>query len=208
MEHPNIARARASLYRLASRMVGREPDESFLNRLHSPPFKEAITGLGLSPPPLPSPEEAEDAFTEMDSEFARLFLLPGAPLQPFQSIRRGEERLWGETTVAVEQTYKEAGYELNPESGYIPDHLSVELEFMAHLAEEEASSMEAGDETKAKALEDIQRNFLKDYLGDWALEFAKNLEQETSHPYFRFVARLIQITLDSDLSRFNLQKSG
>jgi TorA maturation chaperone TorD len=194
------ARARAGLYRLLARMVAQEPDEAFIGELNAPDFLEATTALGLSPPPLPSQQDAQGTYEEWAAEYARLFILPGAPLQPTESVQRGEGRLWGEATVRVQKAYHEAGFALSPESHQIPDHLSVELEFMAHLATQEAELWEADSRQDAQTLQDRQRAFLRDHLGAWAVSFARKLREETSQHYYQYLAELLETVLESDTS--------
>lgn len=198
------ARARASLYSLVAYMVGKEPSETFLEELNTPAFRDAAEDLGLSPLPLLTSEEAEAYTQEIKSEYARLFLVPGTPLHPYESVQRGEARLWGEFTVQVQQAYHDAGFTLSPETNQIPDHLAVELEFVSHLANEEADRWEESLIEEAKALKERQKHFLEEHLGAWAVQFVSLLKQETSHTYFTFLAEMLETVVESDLSLFNI----
>ena len=192
------ARARAGLYRLVAQMVAQEPDEAFLRELNATGFRETVASLGLSPPPAPTSTEADVTCEELAVEYARLFLLPGAPLHPYESVQRGEGQLWGEATAGVQETYLEAGFELNPEVRHVPDHLAVELEFMAHLATKEAERLAAGSTEEAEALQKRQKSFLRNHLGTWAVAFAHTLKAETSQRYFQFLADLLETVIKSD----------
>jgi TorA maturation chaperone TorD len=194
------ARARAGLYRLVSRMVAQEPDEAFLKELNTPAFRETATGLGLSPPAVPASPDAQSAYDDLAEEFARLFILPGTPLHPYESVQRGEGQLWGEATAAVRQAYQEAGFTLHPETNMVPDHLGVEFEFMAHLTALEAERWEGGSPSEAEALQERQKAFLREHLLAWAVAFAHTLRAEASHPYYSFLADLLETVLESDAS--------
>nr|NIQ80522.1 hypothetical protein [Anaerolineae bacterium] len=131
---------------------------------------------------------------------ARLFLVPGTPLHPYESVQRGEGRLWGELTVQVQSTYREAGLQLVSEENQVPDHLTVELEFMEHLAGLEADRWLDNSPGEAETLRETQRAFLCDHLGAWAITFAQSLRDETLHPYFQFLAQLLETVVESDLA--------
>lgn len=185
------ARKRARLYRLVARMVAHEPDEAFLRELNTPPFRLAVVNLGLTPPPAPLPREAESVCETLAVEYARLFLLSGTPLHPYESVQRGQGQLWGNLTVKVQQAYNDAGFTLVSEVNQIPDHLAMELEFMAHLATQEAWWWTEGVYEDAVALQVRQKVFLRDHLGTWAVAFAHTLKAETSQQYFHFLADML-----------------
>lgn len=201
-------RARASLYRLLAFMVGREPDEAFLKEFDSGSFLDVATELGLRRPPVPAPEEAEAYCSELAAEYGRLFILPGSGLHPYESVQRGEGRLWGELTAEVQRLYREAGFELDPEAGQVPDHLAVELEFVAHLAAQEAEKWAAGSEEGAHALRERQRVFVNKHLGEWSIDFARSLRDETTHPYFVFLADMLETVVGSDGSFLGSPSGG
>ena len=197
-EKAQDARARAGLYRLLARMASQEPDGPFVEKLNAPDFRQAVGVLGLEPPAAPAPEEAGKYCEELAAEYARLFIVPGTSLHPYESVRRGEKQLWGDRTVEVQQAYHEAGFDLAPEAHQIPDHIAVELEFLAHLATEEAEQWEAGSREEAEVLRHRQKAFLGDHLGVWGIEFASALKEETSQPYFKFFAALLEELIQSD----------
>lgn len=202
------ARARANLYALCAHMVGREPSHDFLMVLNGAAFFEMVEDLGLTPPTIPDPGEAEAAYENLRAEHARLFVLPGTPLHPYESVQRGEERLWGEATAAVQGSYHEAGFVLSPEAGQVPDHLAVELEFMSKLALREAEKRETGRAEEAEALRGRQRSFFQEHLGAWALDFAEAMKSETREPYFRFVAEMLAAVVASDRDFLGIGPEG
>lgn len=205
LQEAEVARARAGLYRVVAHMAAHEPDEAFLRALNTPPFRLALVNLGLSPPPVPLPREAESVCEALAVEYARLFLLPGTLLHPYESVQRGEGQLWGDLTVKVQQAYHDAGFTLASEVHQIPDHLALELEFMAHLASQEAWRWTAGAREDVEALKKRQKAFMRDHLGTWAVTFAHTLRAETNQQYFRFLADLLEIVTDSELFFLNTQ---
>jgi TorA maturation chaperone TorD len=205
LQEAEVARARAGLYRVVAHMAAHEPDEAFLRALNTPPFRLALVNLGLSPPPVPLPREAESVCEALAVEYARLFLLPGTLLHPYESVQRGEGQLWGDLTVKVQQAYHDAGFTLASEVHQVPDHLALELEFMAHLASQEAWRWTAGAREDVEALKKRQKAFMRDHLGTWAVTFAHTLRAETNQQYFRFLADLLEIVTDSELFFLNTQ---
>lgn len=112
----------------------------------------------------------------------------------------------GEFTVKVQRAYDDTGFTINPETNQAPDHLAVELEFVSHLANREADRWEGGSAEDAEALNKLQKNFLEEHLGAWAIPFARSVMKETSNSYFRFLAEMLETVVESDLSLFNVSQ--
>ena len=83
----------------------------------------------------------------LEQEFTRLFLGPGRPVaHPYESVYR-EGRMMGETTLDVRRRLAEEGLTANGQR--LPDHVAIELAFMAHLTAREALAWDAGDSDEA-----------------------------------------------------------
>jgi TorA maturation chaperone TorD len=104
----------------------------------------------------------------------RLFVGPLPPLaHPYESVyRTPEARLMGEVTTQVRRAYAEAGLAIAEECRQLPDHLTIELEFMAFLANEEANALEQRNDDLACAILERQAAFLRDHLTRWVPEFS------------------------------------
>ena len=75
----------------------------------------------------------------------------------------------------VEREYATAGLSLSPSLHDMPDHVAVELEFMAFLCAQEASAWER--EALAEGIQAIERqeSFLERHLARWLPQWAKEL---------------------------------
>jgi TorA maturation chaperone TorD/Pyruvate/2-oxoacid:ferredoxin oxidoreductase delta subunit len=123
----------------------------------------------------------------LEVEYARLFVGPGRPVaHPYESVYR-EGRVMGDCTLAVRQSYAAEG--LAPEGHSLPDHVAVELEFMAHLAQREAEAQERGDEEEALAYLRQQEAFLSEHLGRWLPRFCQRVLAGGAHPFYADLAQ-------------------
>ncbi len=121
--------------------------------------------------------ELARAFSEaepgLEQEFTRLFLGPGRPVaHPYESVVR-EGRTMGETTLDVCRRLAEEG--LAPNRHSLPDHVAIELGFMAHLAAREALAWGAGAQDVALRLLQQQEAFLREHLGTWFPQFCHRI---------------------------------
>jgi TorA maturation chaperone TorD len=95
-----------------------------------------------------------------------------------------------------------AGFALAPEHRSLPDHVSVELEFMARMAAREAEAVEAGDAEAASRSRHIQKEFLEAHLGRWLPQFCGHAAEHAELGFYRELARLAGHFLDSELASF------
>lgn len=145
---------------------------------------------------LPDPQSA--SVDELGAEFTRLMsgVKEGlGPPPPFESVWR-EDRLIGESTVAVIAAYAAAGFaDIAPEAGP-QDHLAVELKFMALLALREAQARRGGDTAVAEKRLEQQRDFLAQHLGAWAPRWADRVMADARMPLFAALAGLVKAGLE------------
>lgn len=118
---------------------------------------------------------------------------------PYESFVR-EGRIPGVATQSVIACMREAGFSDIVHEAPSPDHIGIELKFMAIQCYEEWRAWTAGRYTDSKRLVDAQRHFLARHLAAWAPEYCERLEERTSHNYVRAIARLTRRCLISEIA--------
>ena len=170
LEDPEAeAWARSQLYGLLARVFRAEPDAALLEHMKGPEVLAALGRDGARLAAFLDARSKEALIAELGEEHTRLFLGPGAHVSLHESalVRREGGLLWGAETADVAAFMREAGFDLPARSGMIPDHLSVELEFMAHLCREEAQAFRDGAEALQRNARSWQGEFLRRHLGKW-----------------------------------------
>ncbi len=181
---------RSGLYAILSDLFA-FPDGVAAVPLDQENLEEAAFLLGAEAPP----GQGIKALAELQTAYTGLFINRpgGVPAPPYGAVYlESEPRLMGESTRAVLAAYREAG--VSPEdSSEPPDSLWLELEFMAHLAEEEARALEDSDGEAAEGYARRQAAFCREFLHPWVFEFCGRLDgDETAHPLYRWGARLLE----------------
>jgi TorA maturation chaperone TorD len=117
----------------------------------------------------------------------------------------------GETAYTTQNVFQET-QELSDLNGFFrafglelaererPDHISVELEFMYVLTYKEAYALLHHDMEKARLCRIVQRKFMGDHLGRWALQFAELLGSRAEGGYLLSVAGLTKTFLTQELA--------
>ena len=93
----------------------------------------------------------------------------------------------GPSASRVHEAYRQAGFELDPAFHDLPDHLSVESEFLGRL-------LQAGREDEA-------RQFFATHLDHWVFRFLEKLEVQQVSGFYREVADALGLCLRLDFDR-------
>jgi TorA maturation chaperone TorD len=171
--HPISARERERQYRFLASLYLKPPSEVVARTLGEAGFPPADTDA--------SPRELE-------AEHTALFVLPSGviPHEAFYLDR--EQRLGGRVTIAVEQFYRRAGIPLSNGCIEMPDHLGLELEFMAALCKLEAELEAAGDREGRGQCVAAQRAFLEEHLSRWAPRCCEQVIAQTGLRFYQALA--------------------
>ena len=198
------AKERSGLYGFLAEVFRAAPTPELLRRIKDNGFLETLTAAGahLDREFLQRPED--ELLEDLAVEYTRLFLGPGKHVQPYAAIYLGGAgaSLCGPATVWARDFMERAGFTLTPEHHGLPDHVSVELEFMAGMAEREARAIEGSDLEAAAECRWIQKEFLQDHLGRWLPEFCGRAAAHAELTFYREMARLAGHFLDSELAYF------
>lgn len=218
------AAQRAELYRFFSTVFSRPPMRALAQSVFDGTLAVALHrafGSGADQPLLTEEESCADAVhVTLEAEYMALLAVPGpryvppyesvyidslegtgcggeGALEPRPAYRRG--LLWGPSTADVSRLYGEAGLALSPQHPDVPDHLGLELEFMARLCDREAEAWASGDWEEAARWRGRQGRFLNGHLRRWAPDFCERLSAMAAHPFYPTVACLMaHFVLDED----------
>jgi TorA maturation chaperone TorD len=153
------------------------------------------------------------SLSELDQEYMDLFVVPTSRyVAPYESVfrdewplpaglRRGSNPaetggtvkglLMGESTIEVRQCYLEAG--LLPEED-LPDHISNELSFLAHLYAREADAP-AGE---ARTLAELRERFRQEHVVKWIGELRERVGERDRLGYYRAALEVAEAVLQEE----------
>jgi len=156
-------------------------------------FREDVESRGAGP-----------VAAELLMEYCRLFLGPGGvPCPPYGSVYLDGGCVMGPSTFDARSRYQSAGLKCRASWKEPPDHICVELDFMARLSG--ACSPAAGRDVDVEAarLLRIQAEFLRHHLGRWGPLFAERLGEAAALHLYRFLSDFLPhwLSLDDELLR-------
>jgi len=184
----------ASLYRA-------ELTQQQLDALRQPEMAAMLTAAGIDLQGAFWTKPDAQLLEELAVEYTALFLGPGGHISPHESVQIEEHGgYWGDATTAMRRFITETGIEYDSDYNGIPDHISVELEFLGELARREGLAWEQEDSAAAGNCLAYQRDFLDEHLGLWVEKFCTRVVETGELSFYRDVAQVTAEFVRSEIS--------
>jgi TorA maturation chaperone TorD len=172
--------ARQGTYRLLARLALSEVDAPLLESLRGMPlFGPALDEMG-----------GPAGLGPLRADYTRCFLMI---VPPYESVYLDESgMLNAATSGSVLGHYQELGFESDAaRTTGAPDHLGLELGFMAHLAARALAAERIGQRAVAESMGAEQRHFLEGHLVRWAPLFGVALAEAAGTPFYRLYGEAV-----------------
>ncbi len=198
------ASRRADTYRLLAEVFAAEPTAELLNRLRRPEVVEAFESLDVNVATELDRLEAdlgeEGLIDEFQCEYARVFLGPGKHVGPHESLHRDDQpaQHWGPSTAEVKRFIEHHGLSYDEGFGGMPDHISVEFQFISMLADVEADAIEQANDEKADQALEIQRTFHREHIVGWVPTFCDKVIEVATLDFFKSFAHFTKAVVEAD----------
>ncbi len=138
--------------------------------------------------------ELEEVQEDLACEYAAIFIGPGKHIAPYESVyvpdstgRVGE--FWGECTVDMKGWVEHYGLKISERYDSIPDHISIELEFMQNIVEQENMAWESNDKVTAERCLAVEKEFFNKHIINWIPEFCEKVIKAANIDFYREIAK-------------------
>ena len=195
IDKSTMARQRSDIYGFLAMVYRQEVNSDFLGQIKDPRFLGVLSDLGIQFDDDFFKKPEKELLEDLAIEYTRLFLGPGKHISPHESVQhqRAEGKwgqLWGDSTVEVKKFIETTGLEYQSDYKGLPDHISVELEFMQQLTLREEQAWEEEDMDGAASCRNIEKKFIEEHMVPWVSEFCEKIMQEAELPFYRDLAAL------------------
>jgi TorA maturation chaperone TorD len=202
------SRVRSNIYGILSVIFRAEPAADLIRQIRDPQFLEVLSnaGIKLGEDFLAGPEE--QILEDLAIEYTRLFLGPAKHISPHESIHHERDdgdwgTLWGKSTVEVKKFIESSGLEYKSDYHGMPDHISVELEFMQEAVKRENQAWEEQDNDGASYCLKMEAKFIEEHLVTWIPVFCDKVVAEAELSFYKEMARLTKYFLDFEKENIN-----
>jgi len=190
-----LAEHRSSIYGFLAAVYRQELTSELLQQMKAQQFQEVLSNLGVKLNNGFFQNSEKELLENLAIEYTRLFVGPGKHIPPYESVHHKKEgvqsgQLWGELTGEVKNIIEFSGLEYKSEYTGMPDHISVELEFMQHVVQREAQAWQADDDETALRCLKNEKKFVDEHLLGWIPDFCQKVSAEAEMPFYREMAGL------------------
>ena len=196
------ARMRSNIYGFLSSMFREEISAERLRQIKNPVIKEVLSEMGVQYD-IFAKKDQDKLLEDLAVEYARLFIGPDKHISPHESIHHQRDdgdwgAHWGGSTVDVKKFIETAGLEYKQQYFGMPDHVSVELEFMQEAAGREAQAIEEKDWEGALYCQKMEKKFICDHLIKWIPKFCDKIISQAEISFYGDLADVTKkfITLE------------
>lgn len=208
-----LARARANVYTYLGTTFSAPPSALGIPMVLCEDI-EAAFGSGVADAfelHASSIQDSSEWAAQTKSEFMSLFKVPGPRyVPPYESVyvdareiegKKVSGLLMGQSAIDVQKWYRLAALNISEEYRDLPDHITLEFAYMAHLCKKECEFSEEEARDRLLRAQEMQRDFLAAHPARWLAPFCDRIIKNTDNPYFKAVARLSQQFTSDDLAQ-------
>jgi TorA maturation chaperone TorD len=211
-----LADQRINVYGFLARIFKEEITAEFLPQLRDPQVLGVLSSFGADLGDDFVQKNENDLVENLAVEYTRLFLGPGKHIPPNESIHneRGDGdwgQFWGASTVEVKKFIETAGLTYRDDFTDMPDHISVELEFMQKVIDRERNAWEAGDRGGALYCLKMEKMFINDHLIQWIPRFCNEVVSEAELTFYREMAKITRSFIEfekENIDEYIFEASG
>ena len=190
-----LANLRSTIYGFLAAIYRQEVSSDLLQHLKDPQFMGVLANLGIEMNNGYFKKPERELLEDLSVEYTRLFLGPGKHISPHESVHHKKEgtqsgQLWGESTAEVKKIIESSGLEYKTEYTGLPDHISVELEFMQQVILREEQAWKDDDKETALLCQENGKKFVDGHLARWVPNFCEKVIEAAESPFYREMAQL------------------
>lgn len=196
------ARIRSYIYGFLSAMFREEITSERIRQIKDPAIKEVLSEMGIQYE-IFSKKDQDQLLEDLAVEYTRLFLGPDKHISPHEAVHHQRDDgdwgvHWGSSTVDVKKFIETTGLEYKPEYSGMPDHISVELDFMKEAAGREAQAIEEKDWEGALYCQKMEKKFIYEHLIKWIPSFCDKIISQAEISFYGDLADVTKkfITLE------------
>lgn len=144
--------------------------------------------------------DIQENMEPLQLEYMRLFLgsLPNKTIiSPYESYWK-QNTIMGSPIEELSKIFNESELQLSQNYSDLPDHITVELEYLHFITKNIIECLKRDETDKVKRMISLRDKFVEDHL-DWIYDFSKKLKHETKNFHYQNLAVLTRSIISTEL---------
>ncbi len=189
-----------SVYLFLARIYLKEVDAGFLNDLRSEEMTHVLKSIEVNPSGAGLSDE--DFLESLGQEYAALFIAPGSK-PPYQSVLE-EGRYMGAAMDKTDAFFLKHGFEYRKEYPKLfPDHLGLQLSFIASLIDGEIKALKEKKSDDAAKIGIARKDFFEKTLEKWFEKYLDQIITGVKHPFYESIFEFTRAFLDNEAESYS-----
>ncbi|HBA89545.1 MAG TPA: molecular chaperone TorD [Geobacter sp.] len=152
---------------------------------------------------------SDQSIESLAVEHARILVGPFKLVAPpYGSFYLDNQTVMGDSTAAAEAFYRTCGLHLAEDFFELPDHITVELEFLSFLAFSQRQAETIANADESERLAGLQLEFLERFLMPWLKPFTEAIISDGEAPFYQALARCTAAFVTSDHAKLAAAAHG
>jgi TorA maturation chaperone TorD len=135
--------------------------------------------------------EKEKVLLDLERDYTWMFFASKPRIAYLFGSVYAEGKRYQDSTFEIARLYHEAGLKVEEAFKLPPDHIAVELEFMAYLAYSEMEAIKAGNSENEEYALELQRKALEKYVGPLARHIGERISGAAKTEFYRTMGRIL-----------------
>ncbi len=208
-----VAKQRSDIYGLLASVYRQEVTSGLIQQIKDPQFLGVLSDLGTEGLDTFLQKPENELLEDLAVEYTGLFLGPGKHISPHESVHHQRDdgqwgKLWGASTAEVKKFIESTGLDYIEDFKGLPDHISVEFEFMQQLALREEQAWMESDADGAAACRNVEKKFIEEHLIRWIPNFCEKVIQDAQMPFYRSFAELTINFIEYEMEEMKKNGNG
>lgn len=134
--------------------------------------------------------DEKELLLELERDYTWMFFASKPRVAYLFGSVYAEGKLYQDSTFKIARLYHEAGLNVRESFGLPPDHIAVELEFMAYIAFNLIESLKKGDMENVNYAQELERHVFDHYLSGFAIKVGEAINEKAKTPFYRCIGNI------------------
>lgn len=134
--------------------------------------------------------DEKELLLELERDYTWMFFASKPRVAYLFGSVYAEGKLYQDSTFKIARLYHEAGLNVKESFGLPPDHIAVELEFMAYIAFNLLDSLKNGNMENVNYARELEGHVFDQYLSPFAIKVGETIKDRAKTGFYRSIGNI------------------